>query len=130
MPEVMVFNTLGRKLEPFVPIEPGHVRLYTCGPTIYNDVHIGNLRTFVWEDVLRRTLKRFGFRVTQVMNLTDVDDKTIRGAAEAEMPLRAFTEKYAVSFFSDLDTLNVERAEFYPRATDHIPEMIQIAQNL
>ena len=130
MPTLEVFNTLGRKLEPLVPIEPGHVRMYTCGPTIYNDVHIGNLRTFLWEDVLRRTLKRFGLRVTQVMNLTDVDDKTIRGASEARMDLRAFTEKHAESFFRDLETLGVERAEFYPRATDHIPEMIAVAEKL
>ena len=130
MPELRVFNTLGRRLAPFAPIEAGHVRLYTCGPTIYNDVHIGNLRTFVWEDVLRRTLKRFGYRVTQVMNLTDVDDKTIRGAAEAGTGLREFTEKHAESFFRDLASLGVERAEFYPRATDHVPEMIEIAEKL
>lgn len=130
MPALTVFNTLGRKLEPFASIEPGHARLYTCGPTIYNDVHIGNLRTFVWEDILRRSLKRFGFRVTQVMNLTNVDDKTIRGAADAGMDLREFTEKHAESFFRDLETLGVERAEFYPRATDHVPEMIAIAERL
>ena len=130
MPASKVFNTLGRKLEPFAPIETGHVRLYTCGPTIYNDVHIGNLRTFVWEDVLRRALRRFGYRVTQVMNLTDVDDKTIRGAVAANLPLREFTEKYEASFLRDLGTLGVERAEQYPRATDHIAEMIEIARKL
>ena len=77
------YNTLGRTVEPLVPIEPGHVRLYTCGPTVYNVAHIGNLRTFLWEDVLRRHLKAQGLRVTQVMNLTDIDDKTIEGAARA-----------------------------------------------
>ena len=125
-----LFNTLGRTLEPFTSIEPGHVRMYTCGPTIYNQVHIGNLRTFVWEDVFRRSLERLGWRVTQVMNLTDVDDKTIRGAAEAGLPLREFTEKYAEAFFRDLETLGVEKAEHYPRATDHVPEMIALIEKL
>src|SRR5258706_6157494 len=130
MPAMKVFNPLGRRLEPFAPIEAGHVRLYTCGPTIYNDVHIGNLRTFLWEDVLRRTLQRFGFRVTQVMNLTDVDDKTIRGAMDAGLPLREFTVKHAESFFRDLETLGVEPAEIYPRATEHVAEMIAVAAKL
>ena len=130
MPSAKFFNTLGRRLEPFAPIEEGHVRLYTCGPTIYNDVHIGNLRTFVWEDVLRRALRRLGFRVTQVMNLTDVDDKTIRGAMELGVPLREFTEGHAETFFRDLGTLNVEKAEIYPRATEHVPEMIELAIRL
>ena len=130
MRPVKVFNTLGRALQPLVPLEAGHVRMYTCGPTIYNRVHIGNLRTFLWEDVLRRSLRRLGFRVTQVMNLTDVDDKTIRGAAEAGLPLREFTEKYADAFFRDLETLGFERAERYPRATDHVPEMIELIEKL
>ena len=81
--ELRLYNTLTRRLETFAPIEPGHARLYTCGPTVYDHVHIGNLRTFLFEDVLRRTLKLFGYRVTQVMNLTDVDDKTILGAQRA-----------------------------------------------
>ncbi|HWC65303.1 MAG TPA: cysteine--tRNA ligase [Thermoanaerobaculia bacterium] len=125
-----LFNTLGRALGPFSSIEAGHARMYTCGPTIYNRVHIGNLRTFVWEDVLRRSLARLGWRVTQVMNLTDVDDKTIRGAAEAKLPLREFTEQYAEAFFRDLGTLGVEKAEHYPRATDHVPEMIALIEKL
>jgi cysteinyl-tRNA synthetase len=128
--ELKFFNTLGRELQDFSPIEGSHVRLYTCGPTIYNHVHIGNLRTFLWEDVLRRTLKRFGYRITQVMNLTDVDDKTIRGAAEAGLPLKEFTSRYAESFFSDLETLGAEKAEHYPRATDYIPQMIEIVEKL
>jgi len=125
-----LFNTLGRSIDPFASIDPLHVRMYTCGPTIYNRVHVGNLRTFVWEDVFRRSLRRLGWRVTQVMNLTDVDDKTIRGAAEAGLPLREFTEKYAEAFFRDLDTLGVEKAEHYPRATDHVPEMIALIERL
>src|SRR5499427_5372492 len=125
-----VFNTLGRRIVDFEPREEGHVRLYTCGPTVYNTVHIGNLRTFLWEDVLRRHLKAKGWRVTHVMNLTDVDDKTIRGANEAKQSLRDFTTKYAELFFRDIDRLGFERAEMYPRATDHVPEMQAITAKL
>ncbi len=125
-----LFNTLGRQVQDLAPIELGHVRMYTCGPTVYNVAHIGNLRTFVFEDVLRRALKLSGLRVTQVMNLTDVDDKTIRGAAAEGLPLEDFTEKYAKEFFRDLETLNVEPAEHYPRATAHVPEMIALIERL
>ncbi len=104
--------------------------LYTCGPTVYNFVHIGNLRTFVFEDVLRRTLKAFGYAVTQVQNLTDIDDKTIRGAASEGVSLREFTDRYAAAFFEDIDTLGLERAEHYPRATDFIPQMVAIVKQL
>jgi len=127
---VRLFNTLGRKVDELVPIEPGHVRMYTCGPTVYNVAHIGNLRTFVFEDVLRRSLLSAGLRVTQVMNLTDVDDKTIRGAIAEGLPLPEFTEKYAKTFFRDLGILSVQPAERYPRATDHVAEMIELIQTL
>jgi cysteinyl-tRNA synthetase len=127
---VKLFNTLGRTHVELAPIEPGHVRLYTCGPTVYNVVHIGNLRTFVFEDVLRRRLAASGLRVTQVMNLTDVDDKTIRGALQAGVSLSAFTAQYAEAFFRDIQALNIEKAERYPRATDHIPEMIAMIEKL
>ncbi|MEP6769457.1 MAG: cysteine--tRNA ligase [Acidobacteriota bacterium] len=123
-------NTLGRRTDHLVPLEAGHVRMYTCGPTVYNVAHIGNLRTFVFEDVLRRALLLAGLRVTQVMNLTDVDDKTIRGAAAEGLPLTEFTEKYAREFFRDLAILNVQPAEQYPRATDHVPEMIALIEKL
>ncbi|HEY4230287.1 MAG TPA: cysteine--tRNA ligase, partial [Thermoanaerobaculia bacterium] len=127
---VTVFNTLGRRMVEIRPLEAGHVRMYTCGPTVYNAVHIGNLRTFLWEDVLRRHLEaRYG-RVTQVMNLTDVDDKTIRGAAAANLPLREFTEKYSQLFFRDIDRLGFRRADQYPRATDFIPQMQEITAKL
>ncbi len=123
-------NTLRRKVVDFSPIEAGHVRLYTCGPTVYNVIHIGNLRTFVFEDVLRRRFLARGERVTQVMNLTDVDDKTIRGAHEAGLTLPEFTQKYEDAFFRDIGRLSVQPAEHYPKATDHVPEMIGLIRRL
>jgi cysteinyl-tRNA synthetase len=130
MPELVLYNTLGRELRPFKPMTPGEVKIYTCGPTVYNDVHIGNLRTFLFEDVLRRSLEYLGYRVTQVMNLTDVDDKTIRGANEKGVALDAYTAPYIASFFRDLTTLHVEKAELYPRATEHVPEMLAMIARL
>ncbi len=130
MPELVLYNTLGRELAPFRPMVPGEVKIYTCGPTVYNDVHIGNLRTFLFEDILRRSLAYLGYRVTQVMNLTDVDDKTIRGANEKGVELDVYTAPFIASFFRDLNTLHVEPAERYPRATEHIPEMIDMIARL
>jgi cysteinyl-tRNA synthetase len=129
-PKLCFYNTLSRRMEVFETHEQGHARVYTCGPTVYNYAHIGNLRTFVFEDVLRRTLKLFGYRVTHVMNLTDVDDKTIRGAREAGVPLREYTDRYVEAFFDDLAALRVERAEHYPRATDYIEPMIELVEAL
>ena len=117
------FNTMGRSLQEFTPIKPGSVRMYTCGPTVYNYAHIGNFRAYLFEDVLRRTLEYFGNQVTQVMNLTDVDDKTIRDSKAAGLKLQDFTRKYKDAFFEDLKTLRIEPAERYPEATAHIPEM-------
>lgn len=128
--EIRFFNSLGRRSEVFSPIEAGKVHLYTCGPTVYNHVHIGNLRTFLFEDVLRRSLIYLGYEVVHVMNLTDVDDKTIRGAMERGVELDDYTEEFIQSFFDDLDALNVERAEEYPRATRHVPEMITLTEQL
>ncbi len=130
MRDIQLFNSLGRRLETFRPLEPGKIRLYACGPTVYNHVHIGNLRTFLFEDFLRRSLRFLGFEVTMVMNLTDVDDKTIRGAREHGATLDDFTAEYIDSFFSDLDTLGAERVEAYPRATRHIAEMIELVESL
>ncbi len=130
MRPVRLHNTLGRRLSELTPLESGHVRLYTCGPTVYNVAHIGNLRTFVFEDVLRRHLLAKGYRVTQIMNLTDVDDKTIRGAQEEGVPLAQFTAKYEQAFFRDIRRLNVQPAEKYPRATDHVAEMIALIEKL
>ncbi|MCB1057838.1 MAG: cysteine--tRNA ligase [Acidobacteria bacterium] len=124
------YNTLGRHLEAFEPLEPGVAKVYTCGPTVYNTVHIGNLRTFLFEDLLRRSLRFLGYQVTQVMNLTDVDDKTIRGAQEAGVDLDTYTAPYIDAFFADLDTLGAERAEAYPRATEHIAQMIAMIERL
>ncbi len=125
-----VYNTLSRRLEAFAPLEPGHVRLYTCGPTVYDFAHIGNFRTYVWEDLLRRTLKLLGFRVTQVMNITDIEDKIIARMRETGRSLEAVTLPYIQAFFEDLDALGIERAEHYPRATEHIAEMIALARRL
>ncbi|MFN7940480.1 MAG: cysteine--tRNA ligase [Thermoanaerobaculia bacterium] len=127
---VRFFNSLGRRLEPFTPLEGDRVRMYTCGPTVYNHVHIGNLRTFLFEDLLRRSLAFLGYRVVQVMNLTDVDDKTIRGAEERGVSLDEFTAPYVASFFADLEALNVRPADAYPRATLHIAEMQAIIVRL
>jgi cysteinyl-tRNA synthetase len=125
-----IFNTMSRSLEEVVPLEGQHVRLYTCGPTVYNYAHIGNFRTYMFEDLLRRYLKYDGFEVTQVMNLTDVDDKTIRGANEAGLALGEYTRPYKEAFFADIDALNIERAEHYPAATDHVPAMIALIETL
>ena len=130
MEAVKFYNSLGRRLETLEPLEPGHVRLYTCGPTVYDRVHIGNLRTFVFEDVLRRTLRFFGYRVTQAMNLTDVEDKIIAAALEAGVDIGAFTAPHVSSFFEDLAALRIERVEHYPRATCHIDEMIAMVEQL
>jgi cysteinyl-tRNA synthetase len=125
-----LYNTLGRRLEAFEPIRKGEVRMYTCGPTVWNYAHIGNFRTFVFEDLLRRHLKFKGHMVTQVMNITDVEDKIIKGMKEFHKPLKELTEFYESAFFQDLDTLRAERAEFYPRATDHISDMVALIRVL
>ena len=127
---VRFHNTLSRRIEEFEPLEPGRVRMYTCGPTVHDHTHIGNFRTFVWEDLLRRSLKALGYSVMQVMNITDVDDKTIRKSMAEGITLGEYTERYTRSFFEGLDVLRVERAEIYPRATDHIPEMIRMIGGL
>jgi cysteinyl-tRNA synthetase len=128
--ELVLFNTLGRKLEPFRPLIPGEARIYACGPTVYNDVHIGNLRTFAAQDLLRRSLRYLGYKVTQVMNLTDVDDKTIQGAHKAGLSLTEYTEPFIRTFLRDLDTLHIERVEHFPKATEHVAQMIRLIETL
>jgi cysteinyl-tRNA synthetase len=130
MPPLRLFNTFGRQLETFEPMHSGEVRCYTCGPTVYDDPHIGNLRTFVFEDVLRRTLRLFGYGVTQVMNLTDVEDKIIARARERGVSIDEFTAPYIAAFFRDLDLLGIERAEHYPRATRYVPQMLEMIAEL
>lgn len=127
---MQLYNSLTRAKETFTPIEPGHARVYTCGPTVYNYAHIGNFRAYIFEDLLCRVLRHAGLKVTQVMNLTDVDDKTIRGAGEAGVPLKTYTQTYVDAFFADVAALNIVPAEVYPAATDHIPEMIALVQTL
>ncbi len=128
--ELRFFSTMERRVVPFEPIDAAEVKLYTCGPTVYNYAHIGNFRAYVFEDVLRRTLEYFGYPVRQVMNLTDVDDKTIRDSRAAGVPLRDFTARYKQAFFEDIKTLNIEPAAVYPAVTDHIAEMIGLIQVL
>lgn len=128
--ELKFYNTLSRTLEEFKPVAAGEAKMYTCGPTVYNFAHIGNFRAYTFEDILRRTLEYFGYKVTQVMNLTDVDDKTIRDSKAAGLPLNEFTQKYKNAFFDDIKTLNIEPAEVYPPATCHIPEMISMIEKL
>jgi len=119
---IYFFNTLTREKERFIPIEKGKVKMYTCGPTVYDFAHIGNFRTFVFQDLLRRWLEYRGFKVIQVMNITDVDDKTIKGSRKQGIPLKEYTDYYIKAFFEDIDALNIERAEYYPRATENIPD--------
>ncbi len=130
MTEIQFHNTLSGKTEPFVPLAMGEVRAYTCGPTVYDFAHIGNFRTFVFQDVLRRYLKSRGYRVIQVMNLTDVDDRIIQKAAAAGVSIREFTEKYIQAYLDDRRALNLEPPEHIARATEHIDDMVELIQRL
>jgi cysteinyl-tRNA synthetase len=127
---IRFFNTLSGKLEQFKPIVEGKVKLYTCGPTVYDYAHIGNFRAYIFEDLLKRFLIFMGFKVTHVMNITDVDDKTIRGAKAEELKLQEFTKKYTEAFFEDIQKLYIAKADYYPRATDHIPDMVKMIKGL
>jgi len=117
------YNSFSNKLEVFKPLKKV-VGLYTCGPTVYNYAHIGNFRAYVWEDILKRYLLFSGYKVKHIMNLTDVDDKTIKGSNEEKLALNEFTEKYKKAFFEDIKTLNILEADEYPAATDHIGEIV------
>lgn len=130
MNEIHLHNTLSGKTEPFVPQKPGEVRMYTCGPTVYDYAHIGNYRTFVFQDILRRFLKSRGFRLNHVMNLTDVDDRIITNATAAGVSIRDYTEKYVQAFFDDCKTLSIEAPEHWIRATDHIEDMVKLIEQL
>lgn len=130
MPELRLYNTMTRSVEPFVPADGETVRMYTCGPTVYNPAHIGNFRTFLFEDLLRRTLRLRGWSVDQVMNLTDVDDKIIREAAARGTTIDAITAPVITRFHEDRRYLKIEDAEHYPRATEYIPQMIALVARL
>ena len=127
---ICFFNTLTRRKEAFVPLEEGKVKMYTCGPTVYGYAHIGNFRAFLFEDLLKRWLIQRGFKVTHVMNITDIDDKTIKGSQKQDVPLRQFTDFYVKAFFEDIEALNIQPADIYPKATDHIPEMVALIKTL
>ena len=124
------YNSLSRKKEIFEPIQNDKVGLYTCGPTVYDEAHIGNFRTFIFEDLLKRYLLFRGYNVFHVMNITDVDDKTINRSREEHKPLNVITKKYSDQFFKDIAWLKIIPADVYPRATEHIPGMIQMISKL
>jgi len=130
MSDLQLFNTLSREKETFTPLVPGEVRMYSCGPTVYNHPHIGNLRTFLWSDLLRRYLEFRGFRVTQVMNITDVEDKIIKNANAAGKDITTYTAPFISAFFDALGELRVKPADSYPRATEYIPQMVGLVKTL
>jgi cysteinyl-tRNA synthetase len=130
MTQIMLHNTMSNRLEPLTPLHPGEVRMYTCGPTVYAFAHIGNFRTFVFQDVLRRFLRSQGYRVLQVMNVTDVDDRIIQNASRAGVSIREYTEKYIQAFLEDIGALNIEMPEELVRATDHIDDMVALIETL
>ncbi len=127
---VRFHNTLSGAVEEFKPLDPPRVRIYTCGPTVYDYAHIGNFRTFVFQDILRRHLRARGFKVEQVMNITDVDDRIIQNAAAAGVSLRDYTEKFTQAFLDDMRMLNLETPERIARATDHIEDMVRLIERL
>jgi cysteinyl-tRNA synthetase len=127
---IEVFNTLGGKIEPLAPVDGRALRMYCCGPTVYDYGHIGNFRTFLHVDVLRRFVRQQGIAVDHVMNITDVDDKIIRNAAAVGLPIAEYTAKYEKAFFEDLDALKIEHPEHFSRATESIPEMVSMIEEL
>jgi cysteinyl-tRNA synthetase len=127
---IKLHNTLTGATEAFEPLEEGHVRMYTCGPTVWNFAHIGNLRAFLFYDLVRRHLQVSGYRVTHVMNLTDIDDRILDQAMHAGQTIGEYVKPFEAAFFEDMASLRAQRAEHYPRATEHIPEMIAMIQTL
>ena len=130
MSDLKLFNTLTREKETFIPLRPGEARMYSCGPTVYGYPHIGNLRTFLWSDLLRRYLEYRGLRVTQVMNITDVEDKIIRNANNAGQDIRTYVVPFIDAFFDGLKKLRIKAADHYPRATEYIPQMVDLVKQL
>jgi len=127
---VRLHDTLSGETRPLDPIEPGHVRMYSCGPTVYGPAHIGNFRSFLFADLLVRYLRYRGLRVTWVMNLTDIDDKIIRGAAAEGIPTGELTDRFAARFVEDADALGMVPPDSLPRATEHIPQIAELVQTL
>ena len=125
-----LFNTLTRRIEEFKSIKKGKVGLYSCGPTVYNFIHIGNYRAYIANDLLKRYLKYLGFKVKHVMNITDVDDKTIRDSQKAKKTLKEFTDFYLKFFLEDLEDLNIEMPDVMPKATEHIEDMVNLIKKI
>lgn len=125
-----IYNTLSHKIEKFQEISKGKIGLYTCGPTVYDYAHIGNFRSYVFEDLFKRYLKYLGYQVYHVMNITDIDDKTIRKSHETGQSVKEVVEKYIRAFFFDIETLNILKADIYPRATEHIDDMLEMIRKL
>ncbi|MDP7506080.1 MAG: cysteine--tRNA ligase [Candidatus Woesearchaeota archaeon] len=125
-----LYNTLTRKTETFKPIKVDYVSMYTCGPTVYDYAHIGNFRAYICADILRRYFEYKNYKVKHVMNITDVDDKTIKGSRKQGVSLKKFTDKYTKAFFEDLKALNIEPADVFPKATEHIKEMAELISKL
>lgn len=123
-------DTPSRGKRSFEPLEPGRVRMYSCGPTVWDYSHIGNFRCFLFYDVLKRYLSYRGFEVEHVMNLTDIDDRIVQKVAESGAGLEEYVGPYIDAFFRELDDLGIQRADHYPRATEHIPEMVQLVEQL
>ena len=128
--DLYFYNTLTRKKEKFTSIDKGKVYLYTCGPTVYDYAHIGNFRAFIFEDLLKRWLEYVGYEVFHVMNITDVDDKTIKRSQEQRKSLKKFTKFYTNAFYEDIKTLNIKPANVYPQATEHISEIVNLIKKL
>jgi cysteinyl-tRNA synthetase len=127
---MQIYNTLTKKKEEFVPLRGGEVKIYTCGPTVYDFAHVGNFRAYVFQDVFKRYMRYRGFAVTHVMNITDVDDKTIKNSIAEGVTLRELTGRYERAFFEDLETLNIEKPDITPKATEHIGDMVKVIEGL
>src|ERR1700722_7582580 len=128
MTPIRLHNTMSNRLEPLEPLHQGEVRIYTCGPTVYAFAHIGNFRTFVFQDILRRFLRSQGYRVLQGMKVTDLEDRINQSAAHAGVTIREYTEKYIRAFLEDIGALNIEMPEELVRATDHIDDMVALIE--
>ncbi|HDO41790.1 MAG TPA: cysteine--tRNA ligase, partial [Candidatus Bathyarchaeota archaeon] len=125
-----IFNTMGMRKEEFTPLRKGEVRIYVCGPTVYDFIHVGNARAFVIADVVRRYLEYKGYKVTLVSNITDIDDKMIKRSQETGLSLQQLGEIYSNAYFEDIAALNIKKPDICPRATQHIPEIIEAIEKL